>query len=70
MFSGIGLLGGVTYGTVLHVGRAHPTPKRDLFWGLIGAVIGGLLGLVFRLPGFFTPFYQGRRTVSAPAPRD
>ena len=41
VFSGIGLLGGVTNGTVLHVGRAHPTPKRDLFWVLIGAVIGG-----------------------------
>jgi hypothetical protein len=60
MFAGVGVVGGVTFGTVLDVESIQPTPTRDalwrlMAWGLIGGVVGGLLALAFRLPVFFTP---------------
>ena len=60
VFAGVGVLGGVTFGTVLYVGSIQPTPARHalwrlMVWGVIGGVIGGLLALAFRLPVFFTP---------------
>ena len=60
VFAGVGVLGGVTYGTVFDVGSIQPMPPRDalwrlMAWGVIGGVIGGLLALAFRLPVFFTP---------------
>jgi hypothetical protein len=60
VFAGVGVLGGVTFGTVLDVGSIQPTPTRHglwrlMAWAVIGGVVGGLLALAFRLPVFFTP---------------
>ena len=60
VFAGIGLLSGVTFGTVINFGRPERAAVRDplwrlVAWGVVGSVIGGLLALAFRFPIFYTP---------------